>query len=78
VNACPKCAGEMVAGSCWSGAGHHYWATGDAPPEQNIHLFPPGLEWSSPRLRIVTYRCAGCGFLESYAPDARARGDLAG
>ncbi|MET0552625.1 MAG: zf-TFIIB domain-containing protein [Vicinamibacteria bacterium] len=71
VSACPKCAGEMEAGSVWAqGGGRGVWCLGDTFPEQNFHVFPPGVEWSGPRHRIVTQRCKRCGFLESYAPEA--------
>ena len=72
VNACPKCAGEMEAGtSSARNAGRHVWFRGDTYPELNLHLFPPGAELSTPLHPVVTYRCTRCGFLESYAAEAQ-------
>ena len=64
---CPKCAQVMVRGfipelshrssvSFWveGEPEHSFWAAGVKTPEDKI-------------IDIVTYRCAGCGFLESYA-----------
>ena len=64
---CPKCTRMMVRGfipevshrssvSFWveGEPEHSFWAAGVKIPEDKI-------------ISIVTYRCAGCGFLESYA-----------
>ena len=64
---CPKCTQMMVRGfipevshrssaSFWveGEPEHSFWAAGVKIPEDKI-------------ISIVTYRCAGCGFLESYA-----------
>lgn len=64
---CPKCTQKMVRGfipelshassvSFWVEGEPQYsfWAVGVKIPEDKI-------------IRIVTYRCVGCGFLESYA-----------
>ena len=67
INNCPKCTQMMVRGyipevshrsavSFWveGKPTHSFWAAGIDIPEDKI-------------ISIVTYRCAGCGFLESYA-----------
>ena len=64
---CPKCSGKMVRGfipefshrtsvSFWveGEPKESFWAAGVKIPQDKI-------------IDIVTYRCAGCGFLESYA-----------
>lgn len=64
---CPKCTHKMVRGfipelshrssvSFWveGEPEHSFWAVGVKIPEDKI-------------IDIVTYRCADCGFLESYA-----------
>jgi len=65
--ACPKCAQSMASGfipevshgnfvSFWveGEPEHSFWSAGVKIPEDKV-------------INIVTYRCVGCGFLESYA-----------
>jgi hypothetical protein len=62
----------MEAGSAGTErAGRGVWFRGGTFPELNLHLFPPRAIRSTPLHPIVTYRCKQCGFLESYAPDAK-------
>lgn len=64
---CPKCSHKMVRGFIPEFSGrssvsfwvegepvHSFWAAGVKIPEDKI-------------IDIITYRCAECGFLESYA-----------
>lgn len=64
---CPKCTQMMVHGfipeiSHRSSAS--FWVEG----EQEHSFWDSGVKISEDKvISIVTYRCAGCGFLESYA-----------
>jgi hypothetical protein len=64
---CPRCRSEMVRGylldRTHGGFGMGTWIEG--PPERSaFDLVKPRLERSIP---IMSYRCAGCGYLELYA-----------
>ena len=64
---CPKCGGEMEEGFTkdviYGGAVPSNWIEGE--PEKSI--------WGGTKtkgklqVQITTYRCIGCGYLESYA-----------
>ncbi len=65
---CPKCAGTMEPGFLLDqGEGPHAvteWVEGE--PEKSLWT---GLKLRrKTRLKIATWRCRRCGFLESYAP----------
>ena len=67
---CPKCGAEMEQGFA-SAVGPDgviasgLWVKGDA--FQHKTTFWQGRQVTNETLPIRTYRCAGCGFLESYA-----------
>jgi hypothetical protein len=64
---CPKCHGAMEVGfvvdNTYGAVAASEWASGE--PVYSI--------WTGMKMRgrerhpVITYRCAGCGFLESYA-----------
>lgn len=62
---CPRCKGSMEEGFiidlAGSGVAQSTWSEG--PPESS---FWQGKKVKSAR-KISTYRCEGCGYLESYA-----------
>ncbi len=67
---CPKCQGSMEKGflldRTHGGAHQGMWCPGEPKPS-----FWPGHVKSAHKasgIYIVTYRCAACGYLESYAP----------
>lgn len=63
---CPKCSRLMVRGFVpeFSGGVHvSFWVEGE--PKESF--WAGGVEIPDKQISIVTYRCAGCGFLESYA-----------
>ena len=70
MNYCPRCGREMEVGfSMDASFGKDYaeparWAEG--PPQTS---FWSGVK-NPVRRRVDTYRCAGCGYLESYAVEA--------
>jgi hypothetical protein len=70
--ACPKCQGVMVQGFV-ADVTHatvlvEAWTEG--PPQKS---FWTGIKASTPnRLPIATFRCASCGYLESYAGEEYA------
>jgi Domain of unknown function (DUF6487) len=63
---CPKCNGTMEVGFILEGGEGRYvdvWVEGAPMPS-----FWTGLKTSNRRkLEVTTYRCASCGYLESYA-----------
>ena len=72
---CPKCGGRMEAGHLYDSTGEPIgrssWSA--KRPKRNVLTYL-GLATSGPkekdRRSVVTYRCDGCGYLESYAPTA--------
>ena len=65
---CPKCGPAMEAGyvldNTHGGVTQSTWVEG-AP----VRSFWFGLKLDGhPRLRVTTFRCPTCGYLESYAP----------
>ena len=74
---CPKCNAEMEEGFILdkgdSGALQSRWVEGE--PEKTS-LFGVKTTWFGVNtsgkeiLQVTTYRCTGCGFLESYASQA--------
>jgi hypothetical protein len=67
---CPKCAGTMERGFLLDqGHGTYtlpHWVEGE--PVKSIWT---GLKLrGKARLRVATWRCRRCGYIESYAPDA--------
>jgi len=74
---CPKCQSDMEKGfiaDFHHGAGVGSWVEGvavsswvEGDPEES---FWTGVKLSNRRqMEIRTYRCFGCGYLESYAPE---------
>ena len=65
--ACPKCRGQMEEGfildETRSGNQLCSWVKG--PPQEG--LLGGVKTWRKERRWIQTFRCVGCGFLESYA-----------
>ena len=65
---CPKCAGEMAAGFILD-RGHGgaiapaTWQDGELERSFWTGLKTKGHQ----QIRVTTYRCTGCGYLESYA-----------
>lgn len=64
---CPKCSGTMEAGfmldQTYGAVGQETWA--DGIPESSVWT---GLKLKNrQQLKVTTYRCSKCGFLESYA-----------
>ena len=64
---CPKCQGEMeegfIADTTYGGVVTSKWVEGE--PEKS---FWTGIKTRDrEQIQISTYRCAGCGYLESYA-----------
>ena len=64
-HACPRCGGQMEPGIMLDHAYLMYrqaeWAKGE--PQRSIWF---GVR-SFPTLKVDTYRCKACGYLESYA-----------
>jgi len=67
TSACPKCRGSMevgvIADQTYGTVLVSTWQEG--PPEKNF-LGSLKMRGKS-RIAITTYRCASCGYLESYA-----------
>lgn len=64
---CPKCRSRMEDGfivdSTHGGSTQSQWAAG-----QPVKSFWTGLKLRGQRmLKVATYRCTSCGYLESYA-----------
>lgn len=64
---CPKCKGQMeegfIADNTYGGIVTSKWVEGQ--PEKS---FWTGIKTrDKERIQITTYRCTGCGYLESYA-----------
>jgi len=68
---CPKCQRTMVVGFVVD-KGHHNMPSGPEWCEgQPVRSFWFGLKTKGRESRAVrTFRCTGCGYLESYAADA--------
>ena len=65
--ACPKCGHRMQEGFQLDRGGPSVGEWVQGTPEYGWF----GLRWfRRKRLRIATYRCASCGYLENYAPTA--------
>ena len=67
---CPRCAGSMEPGyildETYGKVGSEKWVEGE--PQYSIWT---GLRLrGKQRLQVTTYRCRGCGYLESYAEEA--------
>jgi rubredoxin len=65
---CPKCAGAMSAGfivdETHGGAAVASWVEGE--PKRSIWV---GLKLrGTTPIEVTTWRCRGCGYLESFAP----------
>lgn len=65
---CPKCQHEMERGFLpeyvqGRVGTHPIWARGR--PQRSFWF---GIKVPANHLRVITFRCTGCGFLESYAP----------
>ncbi len=71
--ACPKCKSAMEEGFISDHTQHSSitvseWIEG-APPDQGWWGFWWGLKTGDKeKLRVMTFRCVRCGYLESYAP----------
>ena len=69
-SSCPKCAGTMEGGFTLD-QGHGTYAVAEwvaGAPEKSMWT---GIKLrKKTRLRVETWRCRRCGFLESYAPEA--------
>jgi Domain of unknown function (DUF6487) len=65
---CPRCGGSMEPGYMVDeGYGKKLVSTWVAGEPQKS--FWTGIQlWGKERLQVATYRCRGCGYLESYAP----------
>ena len=65
---CPRCSGEMVEGFVLDGRDHGSRAVSEwhAGPPQKSFWF--GIKLSPKPLRIASFRCGRCGYLENYAP----------
>ena len=66
---CPKCHRSMdkghIADLTYGAVMQSAWTAGDPVPRR----FLGGIKWRrSGNTPIVTFRCPGCGYLESYAP----------
>jgi Domain of unknown function (DUF6487) len=66
--ACPRCNRDMergfIADVAYGQVLQSNWTPGTPVPRK----FIGGVKWRAERSRpIVTYRCTGCGFLDSYA-----------
>lgn len=69
-SSCPKCAGTMERGFVVD-QGHGTWTVGDWVAGEPVKSIWTGLKLrGKARLKIATFRCRRCGYLESYAPDA--------
>ena len=67
---CPKCAGAMERGFVVD-QGYGVVTVGEWVPGEPVKSFWTGLKLpGKTRLKVATWRCRRCGFLESYAPDA--------
>ena len=79
---CPKCSGAMEAGIKFEQGlaqlgddyvieekelVRAYWQKTEATKGKFLGREYEGLRRLGPRLAVVTYRCAQCGYLESYA-----------
>lgn len=65
---CPKCSQTMARGfvpELSHGVAVSFWVEGE--PEHSF--WAVGVKIPDKQISIVTYRCAGCGFLESYAKE---------
>ena len=68
--ACPRCGASMEPGyildETYGKVGSEKWVEGE--PQYSIWT---GLKLrGKQRLQVTTYRCRGCGYLESYAEEA--------
>ena len=69
---CPKCSKSMEKGFVvdltYSGVFQSSWVQGEPTEKRRILGAERGIKWpKGKRAKIATYRCSGCGFLESYA-----------
>lgn len=68
VSRCPKCNHTMergyVADIGYGAVFQSGWTPGEPEPRRIVG----GIKWrKGDNVSIVTYRCSGCGYLESYA-----------
>ncbi len=68
---CPKCGAMMVAGRVCDNAVGFWSEAGLSVSDSPQAIAPKGEGRGSPMYPIVTYRCAGCGYLEWYATVGR-------
>lgn len=66
---CPKCGAEMVQGfvQVWSGMNLLVSSWIEGPPKTNWLGAQAPLPAEEKRIPVAVFRCAGCGYLESYA-----------
>lgn len=68
---CPKCAGTMERGFVVD-QGYGTVTVGDWVAGEPVKSLWTGVKLrGKTRLKVATWRCRRCGYLESYAPDAR-------
>lgn len=67
---CPKCAGAMERGFVVD-QGYGTFAVGEWVAGEPVKSIWTGLKLrGTTRLKVATWRCRRCGYLESYAPDS--------
>jgi hypothetical protein len=62
---CPKCNGQMVQGFLFESEGHDLDTWVEGPPKKS--WWGGAKVPKEKRVPVGTYRCSGCGLLESYA-----------
>jgi ssDNA-binding Zn-finger/Zn-ribbon topoisomerase 1 len=68
VPRCPKCNHQMELGYVADVVRYSALQSSWTPGKPERRLFLGGIKWHRrERIPIVSYRCANCGFLESYA-----------
>jgi predicted nucleic-acid-binding Zn-ribbon protein len=74
---CPKCKGLMEAGFILD-RGHYNTGTVNIWVEgEPVKSFWTGLKVNDKQqFQVRTFRCVNCGYLESYANEARERGSI--
>lgn len=71
MSPCPKCQRSMEKGYVADLAYGVVMQSAWTPGEPVRRRFLGGIQWNrSGNVPIVTYRCTGCGYLESFAPPA--------
>lgn len=65
---CPKCSGEMEQGFIADHEGHNTLRPSDWVEGEPVKSFWSGTEIrDKEQYEVTTFRCARCGYLESYA-----------